>query len=151
MSDASPDLGAAAAPPLAPAGGSLPAGVVVANPWSRLGAFLLDVVLMIVTLGIGWIVWAALVVGTGQTPGKRLLHLRVISASTMRPVGFGTMFFMRGFVAEFVAFFAIPLTLGILLFMPFWDRRSQNLWDKVSSTYVVSDPDDAWQTRPDLR
>lgn len=60
------------------------------------------------------------------------------------------MFWMRGVVAGFVAWLAVPFSLGIVLFMPFWDRRNQNLWDKVSSTYVVSDPGDAWGMKPDL-
>jgi glutathione synthase len=50
------------------------------------------------------------------------------------------MLFMRGLVAGFVAGIAITFTLGILLFMPFWDKRNQNIWDKVSSTLVVNDP-----------
>lgn len=57
---------------------------------------------------------------------------------------------MREIVAGIIAGVASPLTLGVLLFMPFWDRRNQNLWDKISSTYVVLDPSDAWNTRPDL-
>ena len=60
------------------------------------------------------------------------------------------MFWVRGLVADIVVGFAIPLTLGVLLFMPFWDRHNQNLWDKISSTYVVLDPNDAWGTKPDL-
>ena len=146
---AQPLPSAPTAPPAV--GPQMPAGVSVANPWARLGSFFLDGLLMIVTLGIGWIIWAATIAGNGQTPAKRLMNLRVVSAANLRPATFGTMFLMRGIVAEFVAFLAIPLTLGILLFMPFWDRRKQNLWDKVSSTYVVTDPNDAWQTRPDLR
>lgn len=39
-----------------------------------------------------------------------------------------------------VAGLAIFFTLGILLFMPFWDCRNRSIWDKVSHTYVVSDP-----------
>jgi hypothetical protein len=61
------------------------------------------------------------------------------------------MFFVRGILAGWVASIAIVFTLGILVFMPFWDRRHENIWDKVSSTYVVTDPDDAWGTRPNLR
>jgi len=105
---------------------------------------------MVVTLGIGWIIWAAMIVGSGQTPAKRLLHLRVISADKLQPVGFARMFFMRYLIAGWVASIAIVFTLGILLFMPFWDRRNQNIWDKVSSCYVVTDPHDAWATKPDL-
>lgn len=87
--------------------GGLPQGVGVAGVGSRLGAFLLDSLLLSVTLGIGWLIWAAIVAGL-------------------------------------VASFAITFTIGILLFMPFWDRRNQTLWDKVSGTLVVSDPNNAW-------
>lgn len=126
----------------------LPAGCATVSPWGRLGAYLLESILFTVTLGIGWLIWAATIAGTGQTPAKRLLKQRVIGADTLQPVGLGKMFFVRGIVAGFVAGLAIPLTLGILLFMPFWDKRNQNIWDKVSSTYVVTDPNDAWATKP---
>ena len=128
----------------------LPAGVTVASPWLRLGATILEPLLGFVTLGIGWIIWALMIVGRGQTPAKSLLGLRVISTATLRPVGFAWMFWVRYVVAGFLAQIAIMLTLGVLLFMPFWDRRNQNLWDKISSTYVVLDPGDAWRTMPDL-
>lgn len=121
------------------------------SPWGRLGAYLLEGVLMLVTLGVGWLIWAATIGGTGQTPAKRLLKHRVINAATMRPAGLGKMFWGRGFLGGIVAGFAITFTLGILLFMPFWDKRNQNIWDKVSNTYVVHDDDDQWGTKPDLR
>jgi len=128
----------------------LPAGVGVASPWTRLGAALLDSLLMLVTLWIGWMIWAATIAGTGQTPAKRLMGLRVIGADSLRPVGFAKMFWMRGIVGSLVSQIAIPITLGILLFMPFWDKRNQNIWDKVSNTYVVNDANDAWATKPNL-
>ena len=116
----------------------------------RLGAYFLEAILVIVTLGIGWLIWAAMIAGGGQTPAKRLLGMRVIRAGTLQPVGFGNMLFMRGLVAGLVASFAISITFGVLLFMPFWDKRNQNIWDKVSSTYVVTDPLDAWGMKPKL-
>ena len=124
--------------------GGLPQGVGLAGVGSRLGAALLDSLLLAVTFGIGWLIWAAIISGKGQTPGKQLLKLRVVDATTAQPIGFGRMFFMRGLVAGLVASIAIPFTIGILLFMPFWDRRNQTLWDKVSGTVVVSDPNNAW-------
>ncbi len=133
-------------PNTAAPGAGLPGGVAVAGPGLRVGSYLLEGLLITVTLGIGWMIWAAMTASTGQTPAKKLLKLRVIGADTMQPVGFGKMFFMRGLVAGFVAWFAITFTLGIILFMPFWDKRGQNIWDKVSSTYVVTDPADAWAT-----
>ncbi len=128
--------------------GLLPNGCATVSPWGRLGAYFLEGILGVVTLGIGWLIWAAMIAGTGQTPAKRLLNQRVIGADTLAPVGFGRMLFMRGLLAGFVAGFALPLTLGILVFMPFWDKRNQNIWDKISNTYVVSDPNDAWGTKP---
>jgi len=128
----------------------LPPGVTAANPWIRLGSYFLEAILMVVTLGIGWLIWASMTAGSGQTPAKRLLKLRVIDASSLRPVGFGKMFWVRGLLAGIVAQFAILFTLGILLFMPLWDKRKQNICDKVSSTYVVNDPNDVWNTKPNL-
>ena len=124
--------------------GGLPQGVGLAGVGSRLGAALLDSLLLSVTFGIGWLIWAAIISGKGQTPGKQLLKLRIVDATTAQPIGFGRMFFMRGLVAGLVASIAIPFTIGILLFMPFWDKRNQTLWDKVSGTIVVSDPNNAW-------
>ena len=124
--------------------GGLPQGVGLAGVGSRLGAALLDSLLISVTFGIGWLIWAAIISGKGQTPGKQLLKLRIVDATTAQPIGFGRMFFMRGLVAGLVASIAIPFTIGILLFMPFWDKRNQTLWDKVSGTVVVSDPNNAW-------
>jgi uncharacterized RDD family membrane protein YckC len=129
----------------------LPAGVAAANPWMRLLGYVLEIILITVTLGIGWLIWAATTASNGQTPAKKLLKLRVIGSETIRPVGFGKMFWMRGILAGFIASIAISLTLGVLIFMPFWDKRNQNIWDKISGTYVVTDEDDAWGLNPDLR
>ena len=41
-----------------------------ASPGRRLGGYLLEYVLAIVTLGIGWIVWFIVVAPRGQTPAK---------------------------------------------------------------------------------
>lgn len=120
--------------------------VEFASPWLRLGAYLLEALLTIVTLFIGWIIWALIIAGDGQTPAKRLLGMRVIRADRRRPASLGWMFWMRGVVAGFVAQFAVLFTLGIILFMPFWDRRNQNIWDKISNCYVVTDPYDAYGT-----
>lgn len=131
--------------------GGLPPGVRAATPWQRLGAYLLESLLVLVTLWIGWVIWALMIGGEGQTPAKKLLGQRVIGADTLRPVGLGRMFWVRGLLAGIVAGFAIIFTVGVLLFMPFWDKRNQNVWDKVSNTYVVSDPHNAWGRKPDLR
>jgi len=50
------------------------------------------------------------------------------------------MFWMRG-VVGYLLYFVVAATLYILALMPFWDKRNQNIWDKVSDTYVVTDPE----------
>ena len=57
----------------------------------RLGARILDVVLIMVTLGIGWLIWALITWANGQTPGKALLGHVVADARTGEPFGWGRM------------------------------------------------------------
>ncbi|MFT5223038.1 MAG: putative RDD family membrane protein YckC [Glaciecola sp.] len=134
------------APPAAQNDGpAFPQGVVPTAPFKRLGAALLDQLLATVTLGIGWIIWAAMLAPNGQTPAKKLLGMRVIDATTMQPAGMSKMLLMRGVVGGLVASFALSITLGVLAFMPFWDRKNQNVWDKVSATYVVDDALNFWK------
>ena len=122
----------------------LPPGVEIASVGKRLGSWALEFVLVVVTLGIGWLIWAATLAGNGQTPAKKLLGLRVVDANGGGPFGFAKMLFLRGIVGSFIAQFAFFFTLGILLFMPLWDKRNQNIWDKISTALVVEDPNNAW-------
>ena len=46
----------------------------------RFGAWLLEFVLFIVTLGIGYIIWWVIALGRGQTPGKQVVGIRVMRA-----------------------------------------------------------------------
>ena len=124
--------------------GGLPQGVSIAGIGSRIGSALLDLILVFATLYIGWLIWAAITAGKGQTPAKQLLKIRVVDATTGQPIGFARYFFMRGIIGNFVANIANLFTLGILFFMPLWDRRNQSVTDKVSGTLVVSDPNNAW-------
>ena len=133
-------------PHAAPQPAAFPQGVAVASPWLRLGSYLLEGVLMAVTLGIGWVIWAFTTGPFGQTPAKKLLGLRVIRADTGQPSTLGHMFWMRGIVAGFVASLTVAVTFGVLAFMPFWDQKKQNIWDKISNSFVVADPYDAWNT-----
>lgn len=121
-----------------------PVGVREAGAGLRLLAYLLEAVLVMITLLIGWLIWAAIISGSGQTPAKQLLKLRVIDAQDSRPLGFARMFFMRGIVAGIIGSIAISVTLGIIVLMPLWTKRKQNIWDFVSSSVVVVDPSNAW-------
>jgi uncharacterized RDD family membrane protein YckC len=70
----------------------------------RLGAYSLDAVLCVLTLGIGWLIWALVVWGNGQTPGKQIVKLRTYNAVTGQPASWGHMALRE---------FLVPLTVGL--------------------------------------
>lgn len=111
----------------------------------RFGAFCLEILLSIVTLGIGWLVWTFVIMGRGQTPAKQLLHMRVVRADG-GAVSYGKMF-VREFPAKIVIGFLAAFTIYIIYLWPLWDGRNQELWDKMVDTVVVEDPDDQLDPR----
>jgi uncharacterized RDD family membrane protein YckC len=110
------------------------------SPWLRLGASLLNGVLVVVTLGIGYLIWTLVLWGQGQNPGKKICGLRVVKADTGRVATFGDML-VRNFVfGGIVLGFLGGITVGILYLvdalMIFGGRR-QRLIDKMAGTLVV--------------
>ncbi|HET9559115.1 MAG TPA: RDD family protein, partial [Actinomycetota bacterium] len=75
----------------------VPAGIPLTNPWARLGSSLIDLVLIIVTLVIGWLIWTLIVWSKGQTPGKQICGQRVVMKRTGRAATWGEMA-LRDFV-----------------------------------------------------
>jgi uncharacterized RDD family membrane protein YckC len=70
----------------------------------RLGAIVLDATLMIITLGIGWLIWSLIVWGEGQTPAKKILKLRTINFTNGRSATWGHMGIREGL---------IPITVSV--------------------------------------
>ena len=56
---------------------------------ARARALLLTPVLLVVTLGIGWLVWSVAEWRHGRTPSYRRMGLRVVRLSDGRPIGLG--------------------------------------------------------------
>ena len=57
-----------------------PRGTVkMASRLSRLGSAIVNVLLFILTLGIGWIIWWFIVAPKGQNPGKAVVGLRAVT------------------------------------------------------------------------
>ena len=54
----------------------------VASAATRLGAFVLDLIILGAGLGLGWVVWALAPVRSGRGPGKHVLHLRLVDVAT---------------------------------------------------------------------
>ena len=105
--------------------------VVMASRLSRLGSWFLNLLLFVLTLGIGWIIWWFIVAKRGQNPGKALIGLRVIRTDG-RAADTGWMF-VRGLVG--VVCSVIPLYLDDLWLL--WDKDAQTLHDKLAGTVVV--------------
>jgi uncharacterized RDD family membrane protein YckC len=120
-----------------------------ANFGQRLGAYLIDVVIIVVVEVIAWVLFNAgvaylvsLLFGlayftyfeggpTGQTLGKRALGIRVIDFRAGGPIGYG-----RGllrYVGRLIS--GIPCALGYLWML--WDKENQTWHDKIATTVVV--------------
>ncbi|MGI5207634.1 RDD family protein [Spirillospora sp. CA-108201] len=69
---------------------------------------------------------------TGQTPGKRLLGIRLQGADGGAPIGFGAALLRR--LAHVLD--ALPCYAGYL--WPLWDDRRQTLAGKIMTTVVIA-------------
>ncbi|GAA1160439.1 putative RDD family membrane protein YckC [Kitasatospora gansuensis] len=88
--------------------------------------------------GLGWLIavigqfWLLYQLGkTGQTPGRKMVNIRVVRESDGQPIGFGMAFVRQlcHIVDELVC------CLGFL--WPLWDAKKQTLSDKIVGTVVV--------------
>jgi uncharacterized RDD family membrane protein YckC len=120
----------------------LPPGIKLSSPWVRLGASLLDGLLLFVTLFIGWLVWTLIVWSKGQTPGKQICGLRVVMEETGRAASWGQMF-LRDFLIRTLAIGILgELTCGIFSLVStlmIFSTYHETMWDKWAGTLVVDD------------
>jgi uncharacterized RDD family membrane protein YckC len=117
----------------------LPQGTVLANPGRRIGAFFLTIPLVIITLGIGYVIWGLIVWGNGQTPALQVLGMRCFRPETNRVAGFWWMALREtvGRIAESILSIITELTSFIfMLTRP--DRKT--IHDLVAGTVVLHDP-----------
>jgi uncharacterized RDD family membrane protein YckC len=124
--------------------------VTYANWPQRVGAYLIDIVPVLVLILIGRAAGGAIFVvlylaavavsiynrwflagKTGQSWGKQVLGIRLVKEATGEPIG-GLMAFVRD-IAHFVD--SIICYIGFLF--PLWDSKRQTLADKIMSTVVV--------------
>lgn len=115
-------------------------GLPVSSAGKRLGAYLLDGVLLLVTLGIGWVIWSVIVWSKGQTPAKALMGMRCVRTDTGRSATWGTMALRELVGKGVIGSVTFGITTLVSCFMILGAAR-QGVWDKVASTVVVDDPD----------
>ena len=130
--------------------GAIPTGSPYASWIQRVGAYLIDVapiiILPAIFRGILVIYWIVLLAGlgwtiynrwyqagtTGQSLGKKVLNLRLISEETGQPIGM-LMAFVRD-ICHIVD--SIICYIGYLF--PLWDAKRQTLADKIVKTVVIA-------------
>ena len=131
-----------------------PAQAELATQGRRLAGYVLDVLLLIFTLVLGWLVWLLVIAGRGQTPAKQILKLRVVRVDG-QAASYGWML-LREIGVKWIAFVVLNFVLAALIgnasgwvyvavfaacaLWCVWDANRQCLWDKALTTLVVYDP-----------
>jgi uncharacterized RDD family membrane protein YckC len=118
---------------------ALPEGTQLANVGRRIGAWFLTVPLIIVTLGLGYIVWGLIVWGNGQTPALQVLGMRCWRPETNRVPGFWFMALREipGRIIDHLLNF-ITLITSFVLFLA--GKEHKALHDYIAGTVVLYDP-----------
>jgi uncharacterized RDD family membrane protein YckC len=118
----------------------LPNGVRLSSAGKRFGGYLLEAVLFVVTLALGWFIWSLIVWKDGQTPAKKVLGMKVLKLQTGSTATWGNMF-LREIVGKILGSIVGSITFGITTFMLLWDKNRQEIWDKIAGTIVIDDPE----------
>lgn len=116
-----------------------PSSKAMSSPRRRARSLVLEVVLVVVTLGVGWLAWSVVLWRRGQTPAKRLMRMRCIDTRSGAAAGAGTM------AARELALKWVPglATLGLTLMiggLVALGERHEAMWDKAARTIVIDDP-----------
>jgi RDD family protein len=125
---------------------SLPNGTKLSSPGKRIGAYLLELVLFVVTLVIGYIVWMFIAWTKGQTPAKQVLHMRVYRPQQGQVAGFGIMA-LRQIIGGFVEGILSLLTELVSFIMMVASKEHRAIHDHIAGTVVIDDPDDLLASR----
>lgn len=140
--------------PQPPYPGGPPGGGTLAGWWLRVGATVVDGLVLIIpnfilraiggSLGGGFLslvlvasYTTILISRKGQTVGNMAVHTRVVDAQTGGPVSVGKALGRWAAEIVLVILFVIPWVLDIL--WPLWDRQNQTLHDKIAGTVVLRD------------
>ncbi|OIJ64082.1 RDD family protein [Streptomyces mangrovisoli] len=107
----------------------------------RFVAQLLNVLLIFVTLGIGWLVWAMITWSTdAANPAQKLMGLTLVKKDTGARLTWGDMFvrnfLLGGLVMGFLSTITLTIALWVNLFKIFGSEK-QNLVDSMAGSVVV--------------
>jgi hypothetical protein len=108
------------------------------------GDYLLEGLLILVTLIVGWFIWLFFTAKTGQSPAKRLVNTYAINLETGRAIGAGETW-LREVVIKMLAIgvlnaFTSSLAGLVDAVWVFFDKDRQALHDKMLKQVVVYAP-----------
>jgi hypothetical protein len=110
----------------------------------RLGAIVLEIVLINVTFMIGWFIWAFIVWGEGQTPAQKILKMRTVNSETGFKASWGHM--AVRFLVNFAWWIASIVTGGLALIpwlalevIFYFTKGERTFRDYVVKTSVINE------------
>jgi hypothetical protein len=118
----------------------------VANVGRRLAALALAPLLLVVTLGVGWLVWCVVEWANGRTPSYRVLGLRVVRTSDEQPARL-VRSFARGLICLVLVVPTIVVCCVIAITFVFGASPPDDLlrrprtapWDHITATKVIDE------------
>lgn len=116
-----------------------PPGTELASAGKRIGTVFVELLLLVVTLFVGYLVWTLIVWKNGQTPGKQVMKMRIYHLQNQRPATWGQMF-LRQFVGGIVngLFFSIGWIVSVVFL--FTDPLRRTVPDRIAGTIELNDP-----------
>jgi len=126
----------------------LPNGTQLASVGRRIGSYFLAGLLIIITLGIGYLIWGAISWSKGQTPTQQVLGMQTWRPQTRTNATWGEQFLRE--ISRLL--YAIPFIGWIVAIVSFFmfisgkDHRA--IHDQIGGTIVLHDPNKVLQPVP---
>ena len=123
------------------------AGLPQASFGVRIKAMLLTFGLVVITLGVGWLVWSIFEWHTGRTASFRLTGLRVVRSSDGTPIGLGRSILRNALMCTLLLVptmltcivIAITFVMGASPPDDLFSKARNAPWDQLTGTTVVQE------------
>jgi uncharacterized RDD family membrane protein YckC len=112
----------------------------LASPGARFGSYLMEYLLLFVTLGVGWLIWSLIVWDKGTTPGHQVLKQTIVDEKTHEPFSWGRMALRELIFKGLIGAVLAAISFGIFfivdsLFVTRDDRRT--IHDRMAGSVVI--------------
>lgn len=103
----------------------------------RFGASVLDLLLFIVTCGIGWLIWSIVLWQHATSPAKKMLGLTIVDLQTGAPATMQQMLLREGLGKTVIGSITSGLVTLVSAVLILVTPSRQGVWDYLSKTTVV--------------